>query len=91
MMAPCRRRREFGLVDLTRDNFEVNNARSGTASKNGEIRCAFAWCASQRLRCGAWRLPVGVADYRLFALGNKILLDGGGGVPSPRPGSSMRP
>ena len=82
MMAPCRRRRAFaGWWTWTRDNFEVNNGPFWHREEaSGEIRCAFRLEKKHTNGSGAAHggCLMAFADYCLFALGNKVLLDGRG-------------
>ena len=70
-----------GWWTWTRDNFEVNNGPFWhREQENGEIRCAFRLEKKHLNGSGAVHggCLLAFADYCLFALGNKILLDGGG-------------
>ena len=67
-----------GWWTWTRDNFEVNNGPFWhREEENGEIRCAFRLEKKHLNGSGAVHggCLMAFADYCLFALGNKILLD----------------
>jgi hypothetical protein len=70
-----------GWWTWTRDNFEVNNGPFWhREQENGEIRCAFRLEKKHLNGSGAVHggCLMAFADYCLFALGNKLLLDGRG-------------
>jgi uncharacterized protein (TIGR00369 family) len=68
-----------GWWTWTRDNFEVNNGPFWHREEDGRIRCAFRLEKKHLNGSGAVHggCLMAFADYCLFALGNKILLDGG--------------
>lgn len=70
-----------GWWTWTRDNFEVNNGPFWhREEENGGIRCAFRLQKKHINGSGAVHggCLMAFADYCLFALGNKVLLDGRG-------------
>ena len=67
-----------GWWTWTRDNFEVNNGPFWHREEDGQIRCAFRVEKKHINGSGAVHggCLMAFADYCLFALGNKVLVDG---------------